>query len=284
MAASEGGSEGVWQGWMEFVSEAQSGDSFSSSISPNTCGRRRRLRVAREHQIAENRASQKLRRPRHCPRVLLLPPRRYPIRAVVRHLTDFNCIACRTLLETRRRCPMSPTQTHPRSWHPYPPWPNPALELAQSLLSLPHNSLGRTTKRSLGSTPSPPPPIKRIYLFLPPPEYEKRTSVTEICAVSPARRRLFPSSLPRVPTPQVQGLTLNSGLSRVSRMGGRGMRAAGEPCCALIRVHVRHRHPVTPSSLICVHCPVGRTAGSARPAAGRARIEVERGERGGEGS
>ena len=150
MAASEGGSEGVWQGWMEFVSEAQSGDSFSSSISPNTCGRRRRLRVAREHQIAENRASQKLRRPRHCPRVLLLPPRRYPIRAVVRHLTDFNCIACRTLLETRRRCPMSPTQTHRtrgRGTHILPGQIRRSSSLSRSSLSPITHSAGRQNVR-----------------------------------------------------------------------------------------------------------------------------------------
>ena len=78
--------------------------------------------------------------------------------------TDFNCIPCRTPLETRR-----PT-SDPMSPRPYPP---PSLRPSLHKSAALHNSLGRTTKRSLESPP--PPPIKRIYLFLSPPEYEKRT-------------------------------------------------------------------------------------------------------------
>ena len=84
--------------------------------------------------------------------------------------TDFNCIPCRTPLETRR----SPMSVQPLL---FPKSMSSSLHKSAALAL--HNSLGRTTKRSLESPPplpSLPPPIKRIYLFLS-PEYEKRTNV-----------------------------------------------------------------------------------------------------------
>ena len=137
---------------------AQLGDSFSS-IS-QTCENGRTDGFAPKIAPPKHRSLSALRRGRRICLVVVSGRRFDPTR------TDFNCIPCRTPLETRRPTsdPMSPRRVHIL----LPPT-RTSLHKSAAL----HNSLGRTTKRSLESPP--PPPIKRIYLFLSPPEYEKRT-------------------------------------------------------------------------------------------------------------
>ena len=220
---------------MEFVSPFQmcAIGRFILFDLPQTCELARRI-------CAKNRAAKHL----HvvCVRSPLLgPSRRYLSLCGQRRWgggfnptrTDFNCIPCRTPLETRRQwTSVRPTSSSDPMSVPSPyPYPSVPLPLSLHRSAALHNSLGRTTKRSLESPPTPPtPPIKRIYLFLS-PEYEKRTDGRRQLKYAPFHP-WPPSTLgpPPTPTPQVQGLTVKLGLrrweGRLRAESGSGGRAA----------------------------------------------------------